>query len=121
MASTASAAFEERWLTQPTFVSDDEDRGKFYVCDGVMVLQFRDADSRKLVIPLENVDFIDRFRRHLTFHMKSGTRHAMHIGVAWDESIKPEGRQTPILLSTWVASEFAKFSVRKRGIQRDVV
>lgn len=115
MASTASAAFEERWLTQPTFVSDDEDRGKFYVCDGVMVLQFRDEDNRQLVIPLENVDFIDRFRRHLTFHMKGGTRHIMHIGAACDEAIKAEGKQASILLSTWIFSEFARFAVRRRG------
>lgn len=50
------------------------------VHNGVMKIRNYDSEDRFQIIPLWNVEFIERIWVHLTFHMKSGARHTIYVG-----------------------------------------
>lgn len=70
-----------RWTEPPTFDKTIPENVKpVTVVDGVMIIRNYDTDTRIQVIPLKNVEFIDRIWYYLTFHMKSGEKHTIYVG-----------------------------------------
>jgi len=90
---------EERWIAPPLF-SDDAKLSVQCVYSGVMNIQLNDMDNRVLIIPLENVEYVDRVWLYLTFHMKSGSKHTIYVGTAND---------SPNDLGAWIYRKFAIF------------
>ena len=90
---------EARWIAAPLF-RDEAKLSVHCVHDGVMKIQINDVDSRVLMIPLENVEYVDRVWLYLTFHMKSGSKHIIYVGTA---------NESPNDLGAWIVREFAIF------------
>ncbi len=91
------------WTEPPTF----DDTRKYEsnkilvnVYKGMMEINNYDSDNRVQIIPLRNVEFIERIRFYLTFHMNSGTSHTIYVG----ESTSNDSMGQKIL------TEFIKYS-----------
>ena len=50
------------------------------VHEGVIRIQFNDVYKNVLMIPLENIEYIERVWFYLTFYMKSGRKHTIYVG-----------------------------------------
>ena len=106
MSKPLIESLEDHWTEPPCFPErDDAKLSKFVVYEGVMKIQFNDTDNRILIIPLENVEYIDRVWFYLTFHMKSGSHHTIYVGSTNDSSTND--------LAKWIISQFAIFTTEK--------
>jgi hypothetical protein len=102
--SMSKETLETRWIDAPLFPDrDDAKQSQFIVHNGVMKIQINDVDKRALIIPLGNVEYIDRVWLYLTFHMKSGVNHTIYVGNIDDSS--------PNDLARWIMSQFAVFTM----------
>lgn len=97
--SPLKTELEARWIAAPLF-SEEAKLSVQIVHNGVMSIQINDVDNRVLMIPLENVEYVDIVWLYLTFHMKSGSKHTIYVGTA---------NESPNDLGAWIVREFAIF------------
>lgn len=71
------------WAEPPMFQDEhkyDPGNVPVQVHDGIMNIQYFDHGNRRLIINLANIEFIDKIKMYLTFHMKSGQKHTIYVG-----------------------------------------
>lgn len=51
---------------------------------GTIRITYPDTDHTRLVIPLNQIEFIDMIALYLTFHMKSGNTHTIYVGDSYN-------------------------------------